>query len=194
MSDLFSAAADSSTATLGGIQTWYISKDFLWNWLVREEMLGTVNNPRNYTSMHSLPQNIWVSVLENTIAIQINLFEGKRRKDPLSPVNEHPICSQLKMIGLISVAPPWWNNFFPLLSKKENCCHERNFFNPILCTAAVIRWGKLAEEETRRAFLYLETWSVVNGGATVSLLELASTVTALTILMLMPSSLLPFSY
>ena len=80
MSDLFSAAAASSTATHGGIQTCYTSRDMSVTIdLAEERCWATVDNPsysfHAYTSL-KIAIDDCVSVLEDTIAMQMNLFEG----------------------------------------------------------------------------------------------------------------------
>ena len=82
MSDLFSAAAatSSSTATHGGIQTCYTSRDMSVTIdLAEERCWATVDNPsysfHAYTSL-KLAIDDCVSVLEDTIARQTLLFEG----------------------------------------------------------------------------------------------------------------------
>jgi len=77
MSDLFSAAADS---THSGCQTCYTSRDTSVTIdLAEERCWATVDNPRNsfcdYTSL-KLAIDDCVSVLEDTIARQTLLFEG----------------------------------------------------------------------------------------------------------------------
>jgi len=81
MSDLFSAAAtSSSTATHGGIQTCYTSRDMSVTIdLAEERCWATVDDPSNsfhaYTSL-KIAIDDCVSVLEDTIAMQTLLLEG----------------------------------------------------------------------------------------------------------------------
>jgi hypothetical protein len=80
MSDLFYAAANSSTATHGGIQTCYTSRDMLVTIdLAEETCWATVDNSRNsfcdYASL-KIAIDDCVSVLEDTIVMQTLLLEG----------------------------------------------------------------------------------------------------------------------
>ena len=81
MSDLFSAAATSSSiATHGGIQTCYTSRDMSVTIdLAEERCWATVDDPSNsfhaYTSL-KIAIDDCVSVLEDTIAMQTLLLEG----------------------------------------------------------------------------------------------------------------------
>ena len=81
MSDLFSAAvANSSSATHSGIQTCYTSRDMSVTIdLAEERCWATVDNPsysfHAYTFL-KIAIDDCVSVLEDTIAMQMNLFEG----------------------------------------------------------------------------------------------------------------------
>jgi len=80
MSDLFSAVANSSSATHSGIQTCYTSRDMSVTIdLAEERCWATVNNSRNsfcdYTSL-KIAIDDCVSVLEDTIVMQTLLLEG----------------------------------------------------------------------------------------------------------------------
>ena len=82
MSDLFSAAAatSSSTATHGGIQTCYTSRDMSVTIdLAEERCWATVDNPsysfHAYTSL-KIAIDDCVGVLEDIIAMQTLLLEG----------------------------------------------------------------------------------------------------------------------
>ena len=80
MSDLFSAAAASSTATHGGIQTCYTSRDMSVTIdLAEEKCWATVDNPsysfHAYTSL-KIAIDDCVGVLEDIIAMQTLLLEG----------------------------------------------------------------------------------------------------------------------
>jgi len=80
MSDLFSAVANSSSVTHSGIQTCYTSRDMSVTIdLAEERCWATVDNPsysfRAYTSL-KIAIDDCVSVLEDTMAMQMNLFEG----------------------------------------------------------------------------------------------------------------------
>ena len=83
MSDLFSAAAatSSSTATHGGIQTCYTSRDMSVTIdLAEERCWATVDNPsysfHDYASL-KIAIDDCVSVLEDTIVMQTLLLEGE---------------------------------------------------------------------------------------------------------------------
>ena len=80
MSDLFSAATSSSTATHSGIQTCYTSRDMSVTIdLAEEKCWATVDNPsysfHAYTSL-KIAIDDCVSVLEDIIAMQTLLLEG----------------------------------------------------------------------------------------------------------------------
>ena len=80
MSDLFSAATSSSTATHSGIQTGYPSRDMSVTIdLAEERCWATVDNPsysfHAYTSL-KIAIDDCVSVLEDIIAMQTLLLEG----------------------------------------------------------------------------------------------------------------------
>ena len=80
MSDLFSAVANSSSATHSGIQTCYTSRDMSVTIdLAEERCWATVDNPsysfHAYTSL-KIDIDDCVSVLEDIIAMQTLLLEG----------------------------------------------------------------------------------------------------------------------